>query len=120
MAQTVQYANGAFSTPSWTSRSHTARFGLLGLEHHHPPVHGMPTFCGVRKGDERSGTRTWFCEQSDGPFARRRDGVCPARPWRRRPEGGSARGVMGLPGNGPTATGAAAAQVRAGASIFDG
>ena len=107
VAQTVQYANGVFTTPSRTSRSHTARFCQLGIECQHPPVHGMPTEGGVRKGNERSGTRTWFCEQLDGPFASRRDGVCLTRPWRRRPEGVPARGVLGLPGNGPPATGAA-------------
>ena len=120
VAETGQVANGMFSTPSRTSCSLLARFCHLGLECQHPPVHGMPTESGVRKGDERSGTRTWFCEQSDGPFAWRRGGVCPTRPWRRRPEGVPARGVLGLPGNGPPATGAAAAQVRAGASIIDG
>ena len=78
------------------------------LEHQHPPCPSWnadtrhATECRVRKGDERSGTRTWFREQSDGPFAWRQDGVCPVRPWRRRSGGGSARGGLGLPGNGPT------------------
>ena len=109
VAETGRCAGRVFTTAVGTPCPRIARFCLLGLEHHHPPVHGMPTESGVRKGDERSGTRTWFCEQSDGPFASRRGGVCLTRPWRRRPEGVPARGVLGLPGNGPPATGAAAA-----------
>jgi hypothetical protein len=66
--------------------------GLLSME--------MPTDAVDTRPTARS-TRTWFCDQSSGPFARRRDGTKPARPWQYRVERVPGGGVLGSQGNGP-------------------